>query len=59
MFIHSNFRKNHRPIGIGGGIVQDITAFTAPCAHIEGQTGYFFLRLFWLKGTVASVAKLQ
>ena len=27
--IKSGFRKNHRLIGIGGGITQDITAFTA------------------------------
>jgi len=27
--INSGFRKNHRLIGIGGGIIQDITAFTA------------------------------
>ena len=27
--INNGFRKNHRLIGIGGGIIQDITAFTA------------------------------
>jgi len=27
--IRSGFRKNHRLIGIGGGIIQDITAFSA------------------------------
>ncbi|SVE30652.1 uncharacterized protein METZ01_LOCUS483506, partial [marine metagenome] len=27
--ISGGFRKNHKLIGIGGGITQDITAFTA------------------------------
>ena len=39
--IRSNFRKNHRLIGIGGGIVQDITAFTASVMY-RGVEWIFF-----------------
>ena len=38
--INSGFRKNHRLIGIGGGIIQDITAFTASIMY-RGVTWLF------------------
>ena len=39
--IESGFRKNHRLVGIGGGIVQDITAFTASVMY-RGVQWIFF-----------------
>jgi 3-dehydroquinate synthase len=39
--INSGFRKNHRLIGIGGGIVQDITGFTASIL-LRGVNWLFF-----------------
>jgi len=39
--INSGFRKNHRLIGIGGGIIQDITAFTASIMY-RGVQWIFF-----------------
>ena len=39
--IESGFRKNHRLIGIGGGITQDITAFTASTMY-RGVEWLFF-----------------
>jgi len=39
--INSGFRKNHRLIGIGGGIIQDITAFTASIMY-RGVSWLFF-----------------
>ncbi len=39
--IESGFRKNHRLIGIGGGITQDITAFTASIMY-RGVMWIFF-----------------
>lgn len=39
--IESGFRKNHRLIGIGGGITQDITAFTASIMY-RGVDWIFF-----------------
>ena len=39
--INNGFRKNHRLIGIGGGIVQDITAFTASIMY-RGVKWIFF-----------------
>lgn len=39
--INSGFRKNHRLIGIGGGIIQDITAFTASIMY-RGVSWIFF-----------------
>ena len=39
--IESGFRKNHRLIGIGGGITQDITAFTASIMY-RGVGWVFF-----------------
>jgi 3-dehydroquinate synthase len=39
--IKSGFRKNHRLIGIGGGITQDITAFTASIMY-RGVNWIFF-----------------
>ena len=39
--IESGFRKNHRLIGIGGGITQDITAFTASIMY-RGVNWIFF-----------------
>ena len=39
--INSGFRKNHRLIGIGGGIIQDITAFTASIMY-RGVKWFFF-----------------
>jgi 3-dehydroquinate synthase len=39
--IESGFRKNHRLIGIGGGITQDITAFTASTMY-RGVQWLFF-----------------
>ncbi|MBL7006839.1 MAG: 3-dehydroquinate synthase [Spirochaetia bacterium] len=39
--INSGFRKNHRLIGIGGGIIQDITAFTASIMY-RGVKWIFF-----------------
>ena len=39
--IKSGFRKNHRLIGIGGGITQDITAFTASIMY-RGVEWLFF-----------------
>lgn len=39
--IKSGFRKNHRLIGIGGGITQDITAFTASIMY-RGVSWIFF-----------------
>jgi len=39
--IESGFRKNHRLIGIGGGITQDITAFTASVMY-RGVEWLFF-----------------
>ena len=39
--ILSGFRKNHRLIGIGGGITQDITAFTASIMY-RGVQWLFF-----------------
>ena len=39
--IKSGFRKNHRLIGIGGGITQDITAFTASIMY-RGVSWLFF-----------------
>ena len=39
--INSGFRKNHRLIGIGGGIIQDITAFTASILY-RGVSWLFF-----------------
>jgi 3-dehydroquinate synthase len=39
--INSGFRKNHRLIGIGGGIIQDITAFTASIMY-RGVNWIFF-----------------
>jgi len=39
--ISSGFRKNHRLIGIGGGIIQDITSFTASIMY-RGVSWVFF-----------------
>ena len=39
--INNGFRKNHRLIGIGGGIIQDITAFTASIMY-RGVKWIFF-----------------
>jgi 3-dehydroquinate synthase len=39
--INSGFRKSHRLIGIGGGIIQDITAFTASIMY-RGVNWVFF-----------------
>jgi len=39
--IESGFRKNHRLIGIGGGVTQDITAFTASIMY-RGVDWIFF-----------------
>jgi len=39
--INSGFRKNHRLIGIGGGIIQDITAFVASIMY-RGVDWIFF-----------------
>ena len=39
--IASGFRKNHRLVGIGGGITQDITAFTASIMY-RGVDWIFF-----------------
>ena len=39
--IGSGFRKNHRLIGIGGGIIQDVTAFTASIMY-RGVEWLFF-----------------
>jgi 3-dehydroquinate synthase len=39
--INSGFRKNHRLIGIGGGIIQDITAFTSSIMY-RGVNWLFF-----------------
>ena len=39
--IGSGFRKNHRLIGIGGGITQDVTAFTASIMY-RGVEWLFF-----------------
>ena len=39
--IRSGFRKNHRLIGIGGGIIQDITAFSASIMY-RGVDWLFF-----------------
>jgi len=39
--IESGFRKNHRLVGIGGGITQDITAFTASIMY-RGVNWIFF-----------------
>ena len=39
--INKGFRKNHRLIGIGGGIIQDITAFTASIMY-RGVNWLFF-----------------
>ena len=39
--IESGFRKNHRLIGIGGGITQDITAFTSSIMY-RGVDWIFF-----------------
>ena len=39
--INSGFKKNHRLIGIGGGIIQDITAFTASIMY-RGVSWIFF-----------------
>ena len=39
--IESGFRKNHRLIGIGGGITQDITAFTSSIIY-RGVSWIFF-----------------
>ena len=39
--INSGFRKNHRLVGIGGGIIQDITAFTASIMY-RGVSWIFF-----------------
>ena len=39
--IGSGFRKNHRLIGIGGGITQDVTAFTASIIY-RGVEWLFF-----------------
>jgi len=39
--INSGFRKNHRLIGIGGGIIQDITGFTASIMY-RGVKWIFF-----------------
>lgn len=39
--INSGFKKNHRLIGIGGGIIQDITAFTASIMY-RGVNWLFF-----------------
>ena len=39
--INNGFKKNHRLIGIGGGIIQDITAFTASIMY-RGVNWLFF-----------------
>lgn len=39
--IDNGFRKNHRLIGIGGGITQDLTAFMASILY-RGVAWYFF-----------------
>ena len=39
--INSDFKKNHRLIGIGGGIIQDITAFTSSIMY-RGVNWIFF-----------------
>lgn len=39
--IENGFRKNHRLIGIGGGIIQDITAFTSSIIY-RGVDWIFF-----------------
>ena len=39
--ISCGFRKNHRLIGIGGGITQDVTAFTASIMY-RGVEWFFF-----------------
>ena len=39
--INKGFRKNHRLIGIGGGVIQDITAFTASIMY-RGVNWLFF-----------------
>ena len=39
--IQNGFRKNHRLIGIGGGIIQDITAYTASTMY-RGVKWVFF-----------------
>ena len=39
--INNGFKKNHRLIGIGGGIIQDITAFTASIMY-RGVKWIFF-----------------
>ena len=39
--INSGFRKNHQLIGIGGGIIQDVTAFTASIMY-RGVNWIFF-----------------
>ena len=39
--IDNGFRKNHKLIGIGGGIIQDITAFTASIMY-RGVKWIFF-----------------
>jgi len=39
--INGDFRKNHKLIGIGGGIIQDITAFTASIMYRGVKWIYF------------------
>ena len=39
--IHNGFKKNHRLIGIGGGIIQDVTAYTASIMY-RGVKWVFF-----------------
>jgi len=54
--INSGFRKNNRLIGIGGGIVQDITAFTASIMY-RGVKWFFSRLLFWHKETAVLAVK--
>ena len=56
--INSGFRKNHRLIGIGGGIIQDITAFTASIMY-RGVSWIFFPTTLLAQGTVVSAVKHQ
>ena len=56
--INCGFRKNHKLIGIGGGIIQDITAFTAS-VMFRGVNWFFSLPHYWHRVTAALVAKRQ
>ena len=49
--ISGGFRKNHRLIGIGGGITQDITAFTASIMY-RGVDWIFFPTTLLAQGPI-------